>query len=379
MTRGRKDQNGQNFTSANDSLKKAKTRKQSSSRDERRSSSANNGLTKTGRTFRISAMDHGQELQPILKQPPVSTTQHRNNPIEPGGRHTSTPMPNHQRHGNGQNVQQGGQNNQNGQNFHNSGQNNQNGQNRNTVYQGQQNGQNTNNNGQNHTNNGQNHNRPTGDAGNSQNQRRTVTIGGYDGDREDEGDGQNNRPNPNQNPPFPMGYSDNQLGPNDSGNDRYSSDNSDRGQNRNNNNNNRQNNGQNNDRNENQFRNRPPNQLCRRFGTKNECSFDTFEFDFQLACKMHKIPAAEKVDWLLMHIEGPIKEHAMSWLKDRGMDNQPTYNEIIGELRPSFQQKMSVEIAERKLVGREWNIFTPIDAFLHETRELVQCALLGLT
>ncbi|MCP4492985.1 MAG: hypothetical protein GY820_37650, partial [Gammaproteobacteria bacterium] len=45
----------------------------------------------------------------------------------------------------------------------------------------------------------------------------------------------------------------------------------------------------------------------------------------------------------------------------------------------SFQQKMSVEIAERKLVGREWNIFTPIDAFLHETRELVQCALPGLT
>ncbi|MCP4474685.1 MAG: hypothetical protein GY821_09015, partial [Gammaproteobacteria bacterium] len=40
---------------------------------------------------------------------------------------------------------------------------------------------------------------------------------------------------------------------------------------------------------------------------------------------------------------------------------------------------MSVEIAERKLVGREWNIFTSIDAFLHETRELVQSALPGLT
>ncbi|MCP4475587.1 MAG: hypothetical protein GY821_13685, partial [Gammaproteobacteria bacterium] len=69
----------------------------------------------------------------------------------------------------------------------------------------------------------------------------------------------------------------------------------------------------------------------------------------------------------------------MSWMKDRGMDNQPTYAEIIGELRPSFQQKMSIEIAERKLVGRKWNLFTPIDAFLHETRELVQCALPGLT
>ncbi|MCP4473973.1 MAG: hypothetical protein GY821_05285, partial [Gammaproteobacteria bacterium] len=69
----------------------------------------------------------------------------------------------------------------------------------------------------------------------------------------------------------------------------------------------------------------------------------------------------------------------MAWMKDRGMNNQPTYDEIIGELRPSFQQKMSIEIAERKLVGRKWNLFTPIDAFLHETRELVQCALPGLT
>ncbi|MCP4460452.1 MAG: hypothetical protein GY816_20890, partial [Cytophagales bacterium] len=94
---------------------------------------------------------------------------------------------------------------------------------------------------------------------------------------------------------------------------------------------------------------------------------------------MHKIPAAEKVDWLLMHLEGSIKEHAMSWMKDRGLNNQPTYDEIIGELRPSFQQKMSMEIAEWKLVGHKWNIFMPIDAFLHETHELIQCALPGLT
>ncbi|MCP4488816.1 MAG: hypothetical protein GY820_16125, partial [Gammaproteobacteria bacterium] len=73
---------------------------------------------------------------------------------------------------------------------------------------------------------------------------------------------------------------------------------------------------------------------------------------------MHEIPVEKQVDWLLMHLEGSIKEHAMSWMKDRGLNNQPTYAEIIGELRPSFQQKMSKEIAERKLVGREWNIFT---------------------
>ncbi|MCP4495078.1 MAG: hypothetical protein GY820_48425, partial [Gammaproteobacteria bacterium] len=40
---------------------------------------------------------------------------------------------------------------------------------------------------------------------------------------------------------------------------------------------------------------------------------------------------------------------------------------------------MSQEIAEHKLVGRKWNIFTSVDLFVHETRELVQCALPGLT
>ncbi|MCP4475475.1 MAG: hypothetical protein GY821_13105, partial [Gammaproteobacteria bacterium] len=134
----RKDQNGQNFKNANDSLRKGKTRKQSTSQDARRCTSANNGMTKSGRTFRNSAMDHGAEIQPILKQPPVSTNQHRNNPIESGGPHSSTPMPNHQRHGNGQN-------------FQNQGQNGQNGQNRNMTQQGPTNGQNNNNNGQHHT------------------------------------------------------------------------------------------------------------------------------------------------------------------------------------------------------------------------------------
>ncbi|MCP4473443.1 MAG: hypothetical protein GY821_02510, partial [Gammaproteobacteria bacterium] len=139
------------------------------------------------------------------------------------------------------------------------------------------------------------------------------------------------------------------------------------------------NHGQNHNRNNNQAPYRPPNQLCRRFGLRNDCSFDTFEFDFKLACKMHQIPARDKVDWLLMHLEGAIKEHAMSWIESRGEENQPTYAELIGELRPSFQQKMSKEIAERQLVGRKWNLFTSVDTFLHETRKLVQCALPGLT
>ncbi|MCP4488746.1 MAG: hypothetical protein GY820_15750 [Gammaproteobacteria bacterium] len=91
---------------------------------------------------------------------------------------------------------------------------------------------------------------------------------------------------------------------------------------------------------------------------------------------MHRIPEADKVDWFLMHLEGAIKEHACTWMADR---NQPTYTELIDELRPSFQHVMSEESAERKLVGRKWNMFTSIDTFVHETRELVQRALPGLT
>ncbi|MCP4474389.1 MAG: hypothetical protein GY821_07445, partial [Gammaproteobacteria bacterium] len=142
-----------------------------------------------------------------------------------------------------------------------------------------------------------------------------------------------------------------------------------------------QNNGQNRGnqgQNHNRSNYKPPSQLCRRFGLHNDSSFDTFEFDFQLACEMYQIPSRERVNWLLMHLEGSIKEHARSWMKDRGLTNKPTYEELVEELRPSFQQEMTKEIAERKLVGRKWNMFTSIDTFLHETRELVQCALPGL-
>ncbi|MCP4494944.1 MAG: hypothetical protein GY820_47735, partial [Gammaproteobacteria bacterium] len=196
---------------------------------------------------------------------------------------------------------------------------------------------------------------------------------------------------PNQNPPYPMGYEEEEG----NGNMMFDYEEGDwynmeptGGQLQNNHGNqqpyhngsqNGGNNGQNHNRNNNPASYRPSNQLCRRFGLRNDCSFDTFEFDFKLACKMHQIPARDRVDWLLMHLEGGIKEHARSWLKDRGEENQPTYEELIGELRPSFQQEMSQEIAERKLVGRKWNLFTSIDTFLHETRELVQCALPGLT
>ncbi|MCP4473765.1 MAG: hypothetical protein GY821_04210, partial [Gammaproteobacteria bacterium] len=57
----RKDQIGQNFKHANDSLRKGKTRKQSTSQDARRSTSVKyteNGVTTSGRVFRNSALDH---------------------------------------------------------------------------------------------------------------------------------------------------------------------------------------------------------------------------------------------------------------------------------------------------------------------------------
>ncbi|MCP4489938.1 MAG: hypothetical protein GY820_21855, partial [Gammaproteobacteria bacterium] len=107
----RKYQNGQKFKNANDSLKKGKTRKQSTSQDARCSTGVKyteNGVTTSGRVFRNSALDHSPEVQPILKRPPISTKQHRSHHTEPT-EHTSTPMQNHPGNGNGQNFQNHGQ------------------------------------------------------------------------------------------------------------------------------------------------------------------------------------------------------------------------------------------------------------------------------
>ncbi|MCP4459215.1 MAG: hypothetical protein GY816_14520, partial [Cytophagales bacterium] len=143
-------------------------------------------------------------------------------------------------------------------------------------------------------------------------------------------------PNPNQNPPFPLQYEEQGFQENfvldDEGGDLHRIENNGN-QYQNQNNGQNRNSGQNHNRN-NQNNYRPPHQLCRRYGLHSECSFNTFEFDFKLACKMHCIPEGDKVDWFLMHLEGVIKEHACTWLADR---EQPTYTELIEELRPSFQ------------------------------------------
>ncbi|MCP4474516.1 MAG: hypothetical protein GY821_08135, partial [Gammaproteobacteria bacterium] len=181
-------QGRQNFSGAKDSLKKTRSRKSSSSQDAR-FKPMDEGQTKSGRVFRNSALDHSLEIQPILKRPPVSTNQHRNNPTEPRG-HTSTPMQNHPGQGNGQNFQNHGNNTQQnqGQNFRPpSGQ-----------FQHQI--------GQNRQNFGQNHNRPPINNG-TQNQYRTVVIEDDDWGREDDNERQDDRPHPNPNPPpYPRGY-----------------------------------------------------------------------------------------------------------------------------------------------------------------------------
>ncbi len=98
--------------------------------------------------------------------------------------------------------------------------------------------------------------------------------------------------NPNPNPPYALDFEEQGFNGNfvldDEGGDLYRIENND-GQYQNQNNGQNGNNGQNHNRNgQNNYR--PPHQLCRRYGLHNESSFNTFEFDFKLACKMHRIP-----------------------------------------------------------------------------------------
>ncbi|MCP4487538.1 MAG: hypothetical protein GY820_09515, partial [Gammaproteobacteria bacterium] len=104
----------------------------------------------------------------------------------------------------------------------------------------------------------------------------------------------------------------------------------------------------------------------------------TFKREFEMAYELYGMNENNKATCFMMHLEGAIKTHAFSWRESRGPNNPMTYGDLINELQPSFQHSISAEIAERQLVGRKWNIFAPIDEFVHETRELVQSALPGL-
>ncbi len=100
-----------------------------------------------------------------------------------------------------------------------------------------------------------------------------------------------------------------------------------------------------------------------------------FRQEFEMVYDMYGLCEDMKAMCFVMHLDGAIKTHAFIWKESRGRNNPMTYDELINELQPSFQHSISREIAERQLVGHTWNIFSPIDEFVHETRELVQSAL----
>ncbi|MCP4486394.1 MAG: hypothetical protein GY820_03605, partial [Gammaproteobacteria bacterium] len=63
-------------------------------------------------------------------------------------------------------------------------------------------------------------------------------------------------------------------------------------------------------------------------------------------------------------------------MENRGADIR--YDDLISELRHSFQRKIDVNEAESQLHGRKWNPYeVTIDEFLHDTRLLVQQAYPG--
>ncbi|MCP4489715.1 MAG: hypothetical protein GY820_20730, partial [Gammaproteobacteria bacterium] len=122
-----------------------------------------------------------------------------------------------------------------------------------------------------------------------------------------------------------------------------------------------------------------PHPLCKHFRLRSdERGLWTLKREFEMAYEVSGLRETKKPNYFMMHLEGAIKTHAFSWKESRGPNNPMTYGDLINELQPSFQHSISAEIAERQLVGRKWNVFTPIDEFVHETRELVQSALPGL-
>ncbi|MCP4492323.1 MAG: hypothetical protein GY820_34200 [Gammaproteobacteria bacterium] len=89
------------------------------------------------------------------------------------------------------------------------------------------------------------------------------------------------------------------------------------------------------------------------------------------------MPADQKLTRFMLHLEGPIQNHAQCWLDSR--EGQiPEYRALVEELRRSFQRTIDIEEAESNLHGRKWNPYEmTIDEFLHDTRSLVQQAYPG--
>ncbi|MCP4491336.1 MAG: hypothetical protein GY820_29075, partial [Gammaproteobacteria bacterium] len=88
------------------------------------------------------------------------------------------------------------------------------------------------------------------------------------------------------------------------------------------------------------------------------------------------MPDNEKLTRFMLHLEGAIQNHAQCWLDNR--EQNPRHEDLINELRQSFQRKIDVDEAESQLHGRKWNPYeVTIDEFLHDTRLLVQQAYPG--
>ncbi|MCP4489185.1 MAG: hypothetical protein GY820_18015, partial [Gammaproteobacteria bacterium] len=121
-----------------------------------------------------------------------------------------------------------------------------------------------------------------------------------------------------------------------------------------------------------------PTVLCPRFGERyNTKDFNTFEREFSQLCILCEVPADQKLTRFMLHLEGPIQNHAQCWLDSR-KGQVPEYRALIEELRRSFQRTIDVEEAESNLHGRKWNPYEmTIDEFLHDTRLLVQQAYPG--
>ncbi|MCP4492123.1 MAG: hypothetical protein GY820_33170, partial [Gammaproteobacteria bacterium] len=83
-----------------------------------------------------------------------------------------------------------------------------------------------------------------------------------------------------------------------------------------------------------------------------------------------------KLTRFMLHLEGAIQNHAQTFMENRGANLR--YEDLVSELRRSFQRKIDVNEAESQLHGRKWNPYeVTIAEFLHDTRLLVQQAYPG--
>ncbi len=117
-----------------------------------------------------------------------------------------------------------------------------------------------------------------------------------------------------------------------------------------------------------------PRVLCDKFGDTPTRDFELFEHEFNAMCWFYSILENQKIMRLLLHLEGTVQQYVNCWIKVHEGQN-PTYDQLIKELRDTFQKELTPEEAQQKLIGRKWNIFAiTIDEFTHDTRVLVQLA-----